>query len=271
MPQEEKLKILFFGDLVGRPGRLGVQRFLTEKLAEYSPDFVIANIENASHGFGLTEKNYTEISSYGVDCMTSGNHIWDKKDIFDYIDGADRLLRPINYYNFAPGIGSKVFEKNGVKIGVINALGKVFMDSPVSAWVLIDDEIKKLKKETPIVVIDFHAEATAEKICLGKFAKDFGIRGVFGTHTHVQSADEKIIEKECAYITDTGFCGASEGVIGMEYEGSVKHIITGIPQRFEVLKDPKIVQINALEVIYKKNLPKSIKRINETFEVNYES
>lgn len=263
-------KILFLGDIVGRPGREIVKKFLEENRANY--DFVMVNVENASHGFGLTKKNYEELSETGIDCMTSGNHIWDKKEITQYIDEADKLIRPLNYHKSVQGVGYRIFND---KVVVINLLGKTFMppiNCPFAALESFAEENPDLIKEK-IVIIDFHAEATAEKICLGKFAAELGIRGIFGTHTHIQTADEKIIKETCAYITDAGFCGASEGVIGMEYEGSLKHIITAIPERFEVLKKPEKVQINGIEVIYDtKNLnPKSVKRINETFEVNYES
>lgn len=241
---KKTIKILFFGDLVGKPGRFALRDFLAEKNGEY--DFVIANVENASHGFGLTEKNYNEISNYGVDCMTSGNHIWDKREIFNYIENADKLLRPINYPKGSHGAGSRIFEKNGVKIGVISVLGRVFMNLVDSQWDMVKEEIKNIKKETPIVVIDFHAEATAEKICFGRFCSESGASTFFGTHTHVQTADESIINN-MGYITDAGFCGASDGVIGMEYKTSLSRFLTSIPERYDVA-DSDTVQINAVEV-----------------------
>lgn len=239
------IKILFLGDLVGRPGRFVVRDFLKKQRKNY--DFIIANVENASHGFGLTEKNYNEISEYGIDCMTSGNHIWDKREILNYIDKADKLVRPFNYPNGTPGRGSRVFElDNGVKIAVINALGRVFMAPVDSQWEVVADEIKRLKEITPIVIVDFHAEATAEKICFGRFCADLGASAFFGTHTHVQTADEQIVNN-MGYITDAGFCGTSDGVIGMEYNTSLNRFTTCIPERYEVA-DGNVVQINAVEV-----------------------
>lgn len=239
------IKILFLGDLVGRPGRFVVRDFLKKQRKNY--DFIIANVENASHGFGLTEKNYNEISEYGIDCMTSGNHIWDKREILNYIDKADKLVRPFNYPNGTPGRGSRVFElDNGVKIAVINALGRVFMAPVDSQWEAVADEIKRLKEITPIVIVDFHAEATAEKICFGRFCADLGASAFFGTHTHVQTADEQIVNN-MGYITDAGFCGTSDGVIGMEYNTSLNRFTTCIPERYEVA-DGNVVQINAVEV-----------------------
>ena len=239
------IKILFLGDLVGRPGRFVVRDFLKKQRENY--DFIIANVENASHGFGLTEKNYNEISEYGIDCMTSGNHIWDKREILNYIDKADRLVRPFNYPNGTPGRGSNVFElDNGVKVAVINALGRVFMAPVDSQWETVADEIKRLKEITPIIIVDFHAEATAEKICFGRFCADLGASAFFGTHTHVQTADEQIVNN-MGYITDAGFCGTSDGVIGMEYNTSLNRFTTCIPERYEVA-DGNVVQINAVEV-----------------------
>lgn len=263
MGDDNTIKILFFGDMVGRPGRYAVRDFLsgmfkdTDYLSPISAfdfrhsHFVIANVENASHGFGLTEKNYNEISDYGVDCMTSGNHIWDKREIFNYIDNAEKLLRPINYPKGCSGVGSRIFEKNGVKIGVINVLGRVFVNIADSPWEIVKEEIQKIKEVTPIVIIDFHAEATAEKICFGRFCSEFGVSAFLGTHTHVQTADECIINN-MGYITDAGFCGAVDSVIGMDYQTSLNRFLTAIPERYDVA-DGDVVQINAVEVEIEKD------------------
>ncbi len=242
---EKNIKILFFGDLVGRPGRFAVRDFLEKNKQNY--DFIIANVENASHGFGLTEKNYNELGEYGVQCMTSGNHIWDKKEIFNYINNADKLIRPFNYPANTPGAGSRVFEiTDGIKIAVINVLGRVFMSPVESQWSIVKNEIIRLKEITPIVIVDFHAEATAEKICFGRFCSELGASAFFGTHTHVQTADEQIIN-DMGYITDAGFCGSSESVIGMDYNTSLNRFTTVIPERYDVA-DSNVVQINAVEV-----------------------
>lgn len=243
--QINTIKIIFFGDMVGRPGRLVVRDFLAENKQNY--DVIIANVENASHGFGLTEKNYKEISEYGVDCMTSGNHIWDKKEIFNYISDAEKLIRPFNYPADTVGQGSHVFElADGIKFAVINVLGRVFMSPVESQWTLVADEIKRLKEITPIVIVDFHAEATAEKICFARFCSDLGVSAFFGTHTHVQTADEQILNN-MGYITDAGFCGTFDSVIGMEYKTSLNRFTTVVPDRYEVA-DGNVVQINAVEV-----------------------
>ena len=246
----KQLKIIFFGDLVGKLGRKAVGDYLTElKTQDIDPTtltFTIANVENASHGFGLTQKNYNELSNYGLDCMTSGNHIWDKKEIFNYINTAEKLIRPINYPPKTEGVGSRIFEIGGYKIGVINALGRVFMQPIDSPWETVKKEIKKIKKITPIILIDFHAEATAEKICFARFCAQLGVTALWGTHTHVQTADEQLIDN-MAYITDVGFCGVAEGVIGMEFKTSFKRLSTSLPERFEVPESKK-AQINAIEI-----------------------
>lgn len=242
---DKTIKILFFGDMAGRPGRFAVKSFLGQNGDNY--DFVIANVENASHGFGLTEKNYKELSECGIDCMTSGNHIWDKKDILNYIDTADKLIRPINYPNGTKGSGSKIFElTNGIKIAVINAIGRVFMSPVDSQWEIFQKEIVRLKEITPIVIVDFHAEATAEKVCFGRFCSELGVSAFFGTHTHIQTADEQIMNN-MGYITDAGFCGTKESVIGMDYHSSLNRFMTAMPERYEVA-DGNVVQINAVEV-----------------------
>lgn len=252
---DNNLKVLFFGDMVGKPGRFAVRDFLQSpntfnglsREEDFSEDFVVANVENASHGFGLTEKNYHDLESYGIHCMTSGNHIWDKKDIFNYVETADKLVRPINYPSEVAGTGSRIFEFNGYKIGVINALGRVFMNPLNSPWELVKAEIEKIREITPIIIIDFHAEATAEKICFARFCSELGCSAFFGTHTHVQTADETIIDGKTAYISDVGFCGATDGVIGMDYKTSLNRFLTGLPERYEIA-DSDCSQINSVEV-----------------------
>lgn len=253
----KQLKVIFFGDIIGRLGRRAVGEYLHElKAGEFPPDFSIANVENASHGFGLTEKNYNELSGYGIDCLTSGNHIWDKKEILKYINKAEKLIRPINYPKKARGVGSRVFEAGEYKIAVINALGRVFMSPLDSPWDIVKKEVKKLKKVTSNILVDFHAEATAEKVCFAKFCSELGVTAVIGTHSHIQTADEKIIN-DMAYITDVGFCGVSDSVIGMDYKTSLKRFLTGLPERYEIPKS-KDIQINAVEILIDAESGKSL-------------
>lgn len=258
-----EIKILFFGDITGRLGRNVVKSYLLSEKA----DFIIANIENASHGFGLTKKNYLDLSE-SINCFTSGNHIWDKKDVYEYINEAENLIRPINYPSGTPGKGSAVFEVNGHKLAVINALGRVFMPPIDSPWQVVVEEIERLKSEgVESIFIDFHAEATAEKICFSKYlANTYNteekalIKGFFGTHTHVQTADEHILNG-MAYITDAGFCGAADGVIGMEYMTSLKRLSTSLPERYEIAQN-SAAQINGVEVLFDGTRATQIKRIN---------
>ena len=272
--EQDILKILFFGDITGRQGRNALKSFLSS--TDLSDTFVIANIENASHGFGLTKKNYNDLSTAGVNCFTSGNHIWDKKDVYEYIDKSEVLVRPINYPKGTPGKGSLIFDYNGFKIGVINVLGRVFMPPIDSPWQIVLDEINVLKeKGIEHIFIDFHAEATAEKICFSKFlANEFNneekalIKGFFGTHTHVQTADEKIING-MAYITDAGFCGVADSVIGMEYSTSLKRLSTSLPERYEIAESP-IAQLNGVEVLIDRTKATQIKRINILVNNNIE-
>ncbi len=265
-----KIKIMFFGDIVGKPGRSAVKNYLAKP--ENKADFIIANVENASHGYGLTKKNYNELLSYGIDCFTSGNHIWDKREIFQYIDDADKLIRPINYPPETKGSGYRIIEKNGIKIGVINVLGRTFMNICESPWKLTDDALKEIKKETPVAIIDLHAEATAEKICMAKYYAKKGVTGIFGTHTHVQTADEKIYENCCAYITDAGFCGDDEGVIGMCYEASINRLMSSIPERLDV-SDTGCSRVNGVVITVDINngQAETIERFNERIINNEEN
>lgn len=257
----DQIKIVFFGDIVGRLGRKAVCEHLAALKSQNEVDFAIANVENASHGFGLTEKNYKELSDCGFNCFTSGNHIWDKKEIFGYIEKADKLIRPINYPKKTKGVGSRIFELGEHKIAVINALGRVFMNACDSPWEVVKKEVKKIKKITPNILIDFHTEASAEKVCFGRFCSELGVSAVLGTHTHVQTADERLVNG-MAYITDVGFCGVSDSVIGMDYKTSLKRLVTGLPERYDIPKS-KEVQINAVEILLDAKTGKalSIKRI----------
>ncbi|MFA6989664.1 MAG: TIGR00282 family metallophosphoesterase [Candidatus Gastranaerophilaceae bacterium] len=267
---QEKIDILFLGDIVGKPGRKIVSQYLknikNDNLvygtpnsikSSKQPDFIIANVENASHGFGLTTKNHKELVELGIDAFTSGNHIWDRKEIFEFIETSDRIIRPLNYPEGVPGVGSRVFElPNGAKIAVINLLGSVFMNPIDSPWHVLENEISKIKQITPIIILDFHAEATAEKVSMGHFANKLGLSAVIGTHTHIQTADEKILNNSMAYITDVGFCGSTEGVIGMDIQSSLKRFLTGLPERFDIAPDGSS-ELNGVRFIIDKNSAKA--------------
>ena len=241
-----EVNILFLGDIVGRAGRLVVQNYIANLSENEKPDFIIANAENASHGFGLTEKNHKELLSFGINCLTSGNHVWDKREIFNYIASSEVLIRPLNYPEGTVGVGSRIFDMGEYKIGVINLLGRTFMSPVDSPWEAVKAEIAKIKAVTPIVIIDFHAEASAEKICFGKYCSELGATAVIGTHTHVQTADNKIINNKTAYITDAGFCGDAQGVIGMDYHTSLRRLTTSLPERFDVANSGE-TQLNGIK------------------------
>ena len=196
------------------------------------------------------------------------NHIWDKKDIFDYIKDDNVLVRPINYPQNTPGVGCRIFEKNGKKIAVLNALGQVFMTPIDSPWGILKTKIDEIKQTVDYIVVDFHAEATAEKIALGRYLSELGVAFFTGTHTHVQTADERIING-MAYISDAGLCGSPDGVIGMDYESSLKRFLTAMPVRYEVAETTNL-QINAVEVTLDELHATDIKRINISYVHNKE-
>ncbi len=261
--------VLFFGDIVGRPGRNAVKWYLSSLSEQEQPDVVIANAENASHGFGLTEKNYLELLDAGVHILTGGNHIWDRKEILNYVESADRLLRPWNFPSDAVGRGARVFDYAGFKVGVINLIGQVFMGNYNSPWDGIERLIDEIRQETPIIFIDFHAEATAEKSAFARYVSTLGVSAFTGTHTHVQTADEKILADRMGYITDTGFCGAYDSVIGMATEVSIERLKTLYPVRMEVAESP-LVQVNAsrFTIDVRTGMCRRVIRINEVRELH---
>lgn len=267
--EDNTYNILFLGDIVGRPGRLAVKDFFQNTDIKEKTDIIIANIENASHGFGLTRKNHNELSELGIDVFTSGNHIWDKKEIFEYIEDSTKLIRPLNYPDYIQGVGYRIVEKNGLKIAVINLLGKVFMPDIDSPWTAIEKALPEIKENSDIIFVDYHAEATAEKIAFGLFCDSVGINAVCGTHTHVPTADERILPNGCAYITDAGFCGASQGVIGMDFDGSYRHLRSYMPVRYDVAPQ-ELAEVNGVLITLdrKTSLAHNIKRIKHTLDLS---
>jgi metallophosphoesterase (TIGR00282 family) len=227
------MRILFIGDIVGRPGRELLRKGLRNLVAHYSADFVIANVENAAAGFGITKDLGDTILECGVDVMTSGNHIWDKKEAIDYIPTEPRLLRPANYPAGVPGRGSLVARSgDGRAVGVINVMGRVFMLNIDDPFAIVVREIEAMRAKTKVIVVDFHAEATSEKIAMG-WHLDGKVTLVVGTHTHVQTADERILPNGTAYLTDAGMTGPHDSIIGMEKEPALARFLTAMPSRFE--------------------------------------
>jgi metallophosphoesterase (TIGR00282 family) len=227
------IRLLFIGDIVGKPGRELVRRGLAGIVDFHQIDLVIANAENSAAGFGITREIGDQILEWGVDVMTSGNHIWDKKEALDYIGTESRLLRPANYPAGAPGNGSYLARsKDGQTVAVINVMGRVFMPLLDDPFVIVLKEIEALKSRARIIFVDFHAEATSEKIAMG-WHLDGKVTAVVGTHTHVQTADERVLPKGTAYLTDVGMTGPHDSVIGVEIQAALGKFITGLPARFD--------------------------------------
>jgi len=227
------MTILFIGDIVGRPGRDLVQKGLRAVVEHYDVDFTIANAENAAAGFGLTRDIGETLLDWGIDVMTSGNHIWDKKEVLEYIPGEPRLLRPANYPAGVPGRGSCVAQtRDGRSVGVINVMGRVFMAPLDDPFAVALREIDAVRHRARIIIVDVHAEATSEKIAMG-WHLDGRVTAVIGTHTHVQTADERILPGGTAYLTDAGMTGPHDSIIGMEKEPSLSRFLNGMPAKFE--------------------------------------
>lgn len=240
------VNILFIGDIVGSPGRQAVVRELHRLVDRHQVDLVIANGENAAGGFGITEETAKELFSLGVDVLTSGNHIWDKRDSFSFIGREERLVRPANYPPGTVGRGTTVVRTaGGVPVGILNLEGRVFMNNLDCPFRAADHEIEMLRESTPLIFVDFHAEATSEKIALGWYL-DGKVSAVVGTHTHVQTADERILPGGTAYITDAGMTGSFDSVIGVRKELAVERFVTQMPVRFEVAK--KDVRFNGVVI-----------------------
>ena len=260
------MRILMIGDVVGRPGRHCVRDLLPRVIENYLVDFTVANGENLASGTGFNEKTANELFHYGVDAMTMGNHVWDKKEGVSYIDRDQRIVRPVNYPPGTPGHGFAVFSCKGVKLAVVNANGRVFMPALDCPFRTVEARIKELARETSCIFVDFHAEATSEKIAMGRFL-DGRVSAVVGTHTHVQTADERVLENGTAYITDVGMTGPYESVLGIDPEIVLKKFITQLPTRFEVL-DKGPTQFNAVVIEIDEHTGKatSIERIFDVHE-----
>ena len=234
------MNILIIGDIVGLSGVNKVKEILPKFKKENDIDFVIANGENSADGMGITSKIFKELIMAGVDVITMGNHTWGKKDIFNIIDNK-KLLRPANYPKDVVGNGYGIYECNGKKIAVINLIGRASMnvlsDNP---FVITDEILNEIKDKVDVIIVDFHAEATAEKIAMGYYL-DGRITCLFGTHTHVATADETILKKGTAYITDIGMTGPKKSVIGMDVDASIKRFVTTLPEKYKVSDDKEII------------------------------
>ncbi len=254
------MNLLFIGDIMGRTGRKVIRERLSYIISENNIDFVIANGENSAGGTGITKKVYEELLGYGIDVITLGNHAWAKKEIFSFINEADRLVRPANYPQGTPGNPYIIIEKSGVNIAIINLCGRIYMDCIDCPFKTIETIISEIKDKAEIIILDFHGEATSEKIAMGWFL-DGKVTAVLGTHTHVQTADERILPNGTAYISDVGMTGPKNSVLGVKKDIIIKRFLTGLPGKFEIEDDEG--QFNGVILELGKDLEVcSIKRLN---------
>lgn len=261
------MKILFVGDIVGQPGRRAVRTLVPKLRLRHGVDFVIANGENAAGGNGITPAVAEEIFESGVDVITSGDHVWDQKEVLTLLDKEPRFLRPANYPADVPGKGWGVFEKEGLPpVAVLNLQGRTFLPAHENPFRLAQQEVLSLRSRARVVVVDFHAEATSEKIAMGRML-DGLVSAVLGTHTHVPTADEQIFPGGTAFISDAGFTGPQDSVLGREIEPVIRRFLTGMPQRFEVAKGRTALHGVLLEVDEATGKALSIVRVMEPLVV----
>jgi len=255
------VKVLFIGDIFGEPGRRAVARNVPRLVAQRQIDIVIGNGENAAGGFGITPELAEELFDLGLAVITTGNHAWDKKEILDYFPREPRLLRPANYPTGVPGYGSVVVESaSGEQVGVLQLMGRAYMPTLDCPFQVAKKELVMLKKRTVAVIVDMHAEATSEKMAMGHHL-DGEVVAVVGTHTHVQTADDQILPKGTAYLTDIGMTGPLHSVIGVKKELAIEKFLTGMPRRFEVASGPSVFCAVLLELDARLGKALSIERI----------
>jgi len=256
------MKILFIGDIVGKPGRRAVSDLLPGLIAERGIDLVIANCENAAAGFGVTREVVEELYNSSIDVLTSGNHIWDKREVLEFITDYETLLRPANYPAKVPGTGTLLKPTAaGEYVGVLNLAGRIFMQPIDCPFETAKSKIAELRKKTKVIIVDIHAEATSEKKALGWYL-DGEVSAVLGTHTHVQTADDEILPQGTAYISDVGMTGPFDSVIGIKKDAIIERFLTGIPNKFDVAKGDIRLQAVLLDVDSITGKANSIERIS---------
>jgi len=257
------MRILFIGDVVGKPGRQAVAALVPALRRERDVDLVIANGENSAHGAGFTQTTVTELLESGVDVLTSGDHTWDQKEAYQVIDRERRLIRPLNMAPNVPGRGSTIVNVGDrFSVGVLNLMGRVYMPANDCPFRAGEAEVNRLRQKTNIIFVDMHAEATSEKIALSRFL-DGKVSAVVGTHTHVQTADEQIFPKGTAFLCDAGFTGPHESVLGREIEPVIRRFRTCTPQRFAVAKERVLLQGVIVRVNPETGRAVGIQRISE--------
>jgi len=257
------MRLLFIADIVGQPGRRAVQHFIPQLRRREGLDVVIANGENSAGGSGITKRTADEIFAAGADVITSGDHLWDQKEVVELIETEQRFVRPLNYPAGTPGQGSVLVQKPGLPpLAVINLQGRTFMQPLENPFLAIEAEVSRLRQLTRLIFIDFHAEATSEKVALARML-DGRVSAVVGTHTHVQTADEQIFPGGTAFLCDGGFTGPHESVIGREIEPVIARFMTNMPQRFEVAKGRVLMQGALVEIDNFSGRATSIRRVSE--------
>jgi 2',3'-cyclic-nucleotide 2'-phosphodiesterase len=257
------VNILFVGDVVGRPGRRAVRQLVPLLRLQHKLDLVVANSENAAGGSGLTLETAQELFEGGVDVITTGDHVWDQKGILDAMVQERRLLRPLNYPAGVPGQGSVVVELPGKpSVAVLNLQGRTFMAALENPFLMAQTEVPRLRQSTPVILVDIHAEATSEKIALGRML-DGQVSAVIGTHTHVQTADEQIFPAGTAFLCDAGFTGPHESVLGREIEPVIRRFLTNTPQRFDVASRHILLQGAMVTVDDSTGHATAIRRVSE--------
>lgn len=257
------MRVLVVGDVVGRPGRRAVTELFPDLISELAPDFVIVNAENAAGGAGITPETANPIFAAGAHVLTMGNHVWNHRESYDYIEEEVRIVRPANFPPGVPGRGGHVYAApNGVKVAVVNVQGRTFMQPIDDPFRVGEALIEQLKPQADVVIVDIHAEATSEKLAFALFM-DGRVACVFGTHTHVPTADERILAGGTAYISDVGMTGPSNSIIGMRPEEIINRFVTGLPTRFEVAKGPAELNGIVLDLDETKGTATGIQRIHK--------
>lgn len=266
------MRILILGDVVGRPGRRAITEMVRPFVKQEQVDLVIANAENAAGGMGVDIKSAEELFSAGIQVLTSGNHIWKKKEIYPYLNDQERLIRPANYPDGAPGRGwCEWRQDSGLRALVINVQGRVFMPNHVNdPFRCVDELLRRHGRHSPVVIVDMHAEATSEKNAMGWYL-DGRVSAVYGTHTHIQTADERILPGGTAYITDLGMCGPLDSVIGIETQNVIDGFLSQLPRRFEVARENVVLQGILLDVDEEYGKARSVKRIRMAWEASFQS
>jgi 2',3'-cyclic-nucleotide 2'-phosphodiesterase len=255
------MKVLYIGDIMGEPGRRAVARMVPRLVSQRQIDVVVGNGENAAGGFGITPDLAEELFGMGLSAITTGNHAWDKKEILDYFPRERRLLRPANYPEGVPGQGSVIVQaKNGEELAILQLMGRAYMPTLDCPFQVAKREMGKLRKRVAAVIVDMHAEATSEKTAMGHYL-DGEATAVVGTHTHVQTADEQILPRGTAYLTDIGMTGPLHGVIGVKKELAIEKFLTGMPRRFEVAAGPTVFCAALIELDARIGKALSIERV----------